>query len=156
MTTYSQTFVVKLAANQTGLASTLLAKIYSAAGVLRVTTTAGVGWTEFGNGEYEFTYASFDDTSDKIIRFYDGANYETSTTVAPDASVSGGSVDITSIDGDTTAATNLKNSLQGDASNVATKGSDLDNLKTVKDTITEKISTKAIMSIDQLKNVIGA
>jgi fibronectin-binding autotransporter adhesin len=68
----------------------------------------------------------------------------------------GGAGDIVSIAGDTSAATNLKNALQGDSQNVATKGTDLDNLKTVKDTITGQISDNTIMSIDQLKNLLGA
>ena len=77
---YSQSIIVKLLPSDTGLAATLLAKIYSSANVLRVTTSAGVGWTELGGGEYQFTYASFDST-DAYIKFFNGATYQTSTTV---------------------------------------------------------------------------
>lgn len=77
---YSQTIICKLLPSDTGLAATLLAKIFNSANVLRVTTSAGVGWTELGGGEYQFTYASFDST-DAYIEFFNGATYQTSTTV---------------------------------------------------------------------------
>lgn len=77
---YSLTIVVKLLPADVGLAATLLAKIYNSSNVLRVTTSAGVGWTELGGGEYQFTYASYD-TTDAYVEFFNGATYETSTTV---------------------------------------------------------------------------
>lgn len=351
--TYALTFAVKLLPADTGLAATLLAKIYNSARVLQTTTVAGVGWTETGGGEYVFVYSSFADNLSGSIDFYNGAVFETCTAFSPpdtniisvnevstaadniqaiydgvsagapakfttlittgtttlnaltvsnattlsgQVSISGafgangalylnnttgpglksvgstyginaigttkdfwfgtaalslqdvvadsvwdeaiadhlglgstgeklnsagGSGDVTSIDGsapaavnlknallnsgtgniyvnlvpdsisdisdevwnelvadhlapgstgaqlnssgsgdivsivgDATAAVNLKSSLQGDANNVATKGSDLDNLKTVKDSINTKIDSQMIMSVDQLKSVL--
>lgn len=81
---YSLTIVVKLLPADVGLAATLVAKIYNSSNVLRVTTSAGVGWTELGGGEYQFTYASYD-TTDAYVAFYNGATYETSGSVAPPA-----------------------------------------------------------------------